>query len=304
VQQNISSAFHPQTDGLSERKNQWVELFLRHLTSAQQDDWSKWLPIATAAHNHYENAMTWVAPSEALLGYLPHLDFLSPPSMNERVEERMEIAFQKRLQARQAINHWAGWQPPILYTIGDRVWLEGKNLKLPYQSLKLAPKHHGPFKIIRVISPVAYQLALPLAWTIHDVFHAGLLTPYRETRQYGENYPRPPPDVIDGEEEFEVEAISGHHLHGKSRQLQYLIKWKGYPSADNMWEDHHQVFAEDLIKEYHQRHPLKDKRKLSSKRVSIRSTLQWPLPPLSLLPLKLPSTSMSANARPSQSHRN
>ena len=79
VQQNISSAFHPQTDGLSENKNQWVELFLRHLTSAQQDDWAKWLPIATATHNHYSNATTKVAPSEALLGYLPHLDFLSPP---------------------------------------------------------------------------------------------------------------------------------------------------------------------------------------------------------------------------------
>ena len=105
VQQNISSAFHPQTDGLSENKNQWVELFLRHLTSAQQDDWAQWLPIATATHNHYSNATTKVAPSEALLGYLPRLDFLSPPSMNDRVEERFEVAFKKRMQARTAINH-------------------------------------------------------------------------------------------------------------------------------------------------------------------------------------------------------
>ena len=68
---NILSAFHPQTDGLSENKNQWVELFLRHLTAAQQDDWAQWLPIATGVHNHYLNATTKVAPSEALLGYLP-----------------------------------------------------------------------------------------------------------------------------------------------------------------------------------------------------------------------------------------
>lgn len=81
VQQNISSVFHPQTDGLSENKNQWVELFLRHLTSAQQNNWAKWLPIATATHSHYSNAMTKVAPSEVLLGYLPCLDFLSPPSV-------------------------------------------------------------------------------------------------------------------------------------------------------------------------------------------------------------------------------
>ena len=193
VQQNISSAFHPQTDGLSENKNQWVELFLRHLTFTQQDDWAKWLPIAMAAHNHYSNATTKVAPSEALLGYLPHLDFLSPPLMNDRVEERSEVAFQKWMQARTAINLWAGTQPPSLFETGDRVWLEGKNLKLPYQSLKLVPKRHGPFQIKRMISNVAAQLELPPAWTIHDVFHTGLLMPFRETPQYSDNFPRPPP---------------------------------------------------------------------------------------------------------------
>ena len=71
IQQNVSSAFHPQTDGLSECKNQWVELFLRHLTSEQQDDWAQWLPIATATHNNFPNSTTRVAPTEALLGYFP-----------------------------------------------------------------------------------------------------------------------------------------------------------------------------------------------------------------------------------------
>jgi len=51
VAQNLSTAFHPQTDGLSERKNQWVEQYLRLLTAGQQEDWSKWLSIATAVHN-------------------------------------------------------------------------------------------------------------------------------------------------------------------------------------------------------------------------------------------------------------
>jgi hypothetical protein len=95
----------------------------------------------------------------------------------------------------------------------------------------------------------------PPAWTIHDVFHAGLLTPYRETPEYGINFPRPPPDIVDGEKEFEVETISGHRLFGRGRKLQYLIKWKGYPSADNTWEDKDQVFADDLIKQYHKKHP-------------------------------------------------
>ena len=104
IEQNISTAFHPQTDGISERKNQWVELFLRHLTSDQQDNWSEWLTVATAVHNHYENATTRVVPIEALLGYLPRLDYSGPLSMNERAEERTIITHQKWVQAKEAIN--------------------------------------------------------------------------------------------------------------------------------------------------------------------------------------------------------
>ena len=95
IKQNISTAFHPQTDGLSERKNQWVEQFLRLVTSARQDDWKRWLPIATATHNNYVNSTTKVAPAQALLGYLPVLDPLTPlMTRNERIEERAEQAWQ------------------------------------------------------------------------------------------------------------------------------------------------------------------------------------------------------------------
>ena len=300
IEQNISMAFHPQTDGISERKNQWVELFLRHLTFDQQDDWSDWLTVATAAHNHFKNATTGVAPIEALLGYLPRLDYSGPPTMNKRAEERTINAHRKRVQAKKVINRWAGEPPKGKFKTGDRVWLEGKNLKLPYQNLKLAPKRYGPFKISRVISPVAYQLDLPPSWTIHDVFHAGLLSPYRETEQYGANFPRPPPDVIDGEEEYEVEAIRNHRHFGRRRTLQYLIKWKGYPEADNTWENHGDVFANQLICQYHQTHPLTDKRKTSSRRVDIHFTSsKWPLP----LPHIILSSSMKRPSQPSLSCR-
>jgi hypothetical protein len=91
----MSTAFHPQTDSLSERKNQWVEQFLRLVTSARQDDWKTWLPIATAVHNNRVNATTKVAPAKALLGYLPTLNPVAPPSTNnERIEERTEQARQ------------------------------------------------------------------------------------------------------------------------------------------------------------------------------------------------------------------
>src|SRR5712672_3609880 len=139
---------------------------------------------------------------------------------------------------------------------GDQVWLEATNLKLPYHTPKLAPRRQGPFRISKVVSPVAYQLALPLSWGIHDVFHASLLLPYKETTVHGPNYTRPPPDLIEDAEEYEVEAIVNHRHYGRQRRLQYLIKWKGYPSSDNTWEPEENVHAEDLVKEYHRRHLL------------------------------------------------
>src|SRR5258708_39232051 len=69
IQQNLSTAFPPQTDGLSERKNQWVEQYLRLVTSSQPEDWSTWLPIATAIHNNWRNTTTGLSPNQILLGY-------------------------------------------------------------------------------------------------------------------------------------------------------------------------------------------------------------------------------------------
>jgi hypothetical protein len=95
------------------------------------------------------------------------------------------------------------------------VWLEVKNLALPYRSVKLAPRHHGPFEIKQVISLVTYKLALPPQWTIHPIFHTFLLTPYVETKEHGENYLRPPPDLVEGEEQYKVKAIRSHQCHGR-----------------------------------------------------------------------------------------
>ena len=121
---------------------------------------------------------------------------------------------------------------------------------------KLALKRHGPFTITKQISPVMYKLQLPPAWTIHDVFHASLLTPYRVTEQRGTNNLQPPLELVDGEEEFEVENVLGHRYFGKRCNLQYLIKWKGYPTANNTWEPMKQVFAPTKIQAYHQVHPM------------------------------------------------
>ena len=131
--------------------------------------------------------------------------------------------------------------------MGQKVWLEAKNLPLPHSTIKLAPRRHGLFQITRVISPVAYQLKLPHQWNIHPVFHTSLLTPYVEMNSHGPNYSRPPPNLISGEAEYEVEQIRSHRCHGLWKQLQYLLKWKGYPESVNTWEPADQVHAPDLV---------------------------------------------------------
>ena len=62
VKQNISTAYHPQMDGLLERKNQWVEQYLHFMTTTQQDDWSEWLAITSLMHNTQINATIKMAP--------------------------------------------------------------------------------------------------------------------------------------------------------------------------------------------------------------------------------------------------
>ena len=97
------------------------------------------------------------------------------------------------------------------------------------------------------MSPVVYELELPPQWKIHPVFHASLLTSYLETSAHGPNYTRPPPDLVEGEAEWEVERILAHRYHGRQKKLQYLVKWLGYPESDNTWEPAANLHADNLV---------------------------------------------------------
>jgi len=85
---------------------------------------------------------------------------------------------------------------------------------------------------------------------IYNVFHIDLLIPYNETEAYGETYTQPPPEIIDGEEEYEIEEIINTCHTGCNKKMQYLVRWKGYPLADNQWVDAKDVHASELLEEY------------------------------------------------------
>ena len=86
---------------------------------------------------------------------------------------------------------------------GDQVWLYSWNLKTIYHK-KMKPKREGPFIITEVLGPVTYRLKLLATWRIHNIFHATLLWPYRENNTYRSNFTEPPPELLDGEEVYEI----------------------------------------------------------------------------------------------------
>ena len=258
IEQNLLSTFHPQTNGLSERKNQWVEQYLWIMTSLHPTDWTKWISIASIIHNNQRNSTTGLSPNQILLGYKPTLNPLEKTvSNNQTVEEHITEMTKYWQEATWALNQVA--QTPTNFSIqfppGSQVWLEATNLCLPFQTSKLNTKRYSLFRVLKVLSLVAYQLELLVTWRIYNTFHASLLTPYCKTLENGLNFSRPPPDLIDGEEEQEIECILDHWLFGKNQKLQYLIKWKGFPDSENKWVSPNHMHAPDLVHVYYKQQP-------------------------------------------------
>jgi hypothetical protein len=95
---------------------------------------------------------------------------------------------------------------------------------------------------------VAYQLELPEGWKIHLMFHASLLMPYKEMEAHRPNFIEPPPEIIEGEQEWEVKKVLRDQLYQKSQQ--YLVRWKGYSLAHDSWVKHSNLHTPDLISKY------------------------------------------------------
>jgi hypothetical protein len=140
------------------------------------------------------------------------------------------------------------YTPPCTFVPGNKVWLDAHNLKIRTPSRKLSPQRYGPFEILQQISPVAYCIQLPQTWQIYNVFHIDLLIPHCETEAYGTAYSQPPPELIDGDEEYKVEEIITHRTYKCKKQ--YLVKWVGYPASENSWVYKADLHAPELLADY------------------------------------------------------
>jgi hypothetical protein len=157
---------------------------------------------------------------------------------------------------RRAQQSWVQHCDTPKYQVRDQVWLEGRHLRTNQPTTKLALKCHRPFTVVQVMSPVNYRLELPTQWSIHNVFHTDLLTPYHETLTHSANYQRPLPDLVGGVEEYEVENVLDSRQYGRGRKLQYLITWKGYPDSDNQWVNWDDTQgAEEAVRKFKRKNP-------------------------------------------------
>ena len=164
IRQNASTAFHPRTDGQSERTNQKLEQFLRYYSNAKQDNWAHYLSLAKFAFNLWCNESTKKSPFKVLMGYNPQAEWTvisSPvPQVTHRLGQIQEAQDQAHLAMCKA---QLGWikdkeRKQHVYRVGDQVWLDGCDIKTYHPTAKLAPKRHGPFPIKRVLSTIDYQL--------------------------------------------------------------------------------------------------------------------------------------------------
>ena len=174
------------------------------------------------------------------------------PSMEEKMktllQNRQALATHELARSRMTDRRKSFFIP---FKKGDRVWLDSRNLKMIYHK-KMKPKREGPFEITEVLGPVTYRLKLLNTWRTHNMFHAVLL---KTNETYGEIFSKPPPELLDGEEVYDVETILNHRERG--RGYQYFVKWQGYPISDASlaWEPEHSFSNDgDILTRYKLRH--------------------------------------------------
>jgi hypothetical protein len=268
IRQNPSTAYHPQTDGQTERVNQDAEQYLRIFINYRQDDWKEWLPLAEFSLNDSVHSATGQTPFFINYGYHPwkgqdtrrESQNESADSFAKRmksVREDAEAALKKTAERMKA-SHDRHTRRSTPYAIGEKVYLESTNLRTDRPCKKLDDKRHGPFKVKQKVGPASYKLQLPARWpALYPVFNEQYLSPYRSPHYPSQQKPPPPPPlVIEGEPEYDVEEIRGsRRRHGK---LQYLVHWKGYPREEDTWEPEKNVaHAKELVEEFHHRNPLR-----------------------------------------------
>jgi len=254
TQSRLSTAYHPQTDGQTERTNRVLECYLRTFVSPTMDDWDLYLPAAAFACNNSHHSSISNTPFFLNYGRHPRMPFMA--EFDHSIRQYIPAAFEHASNLQETINRakkslesaqhkqqaqYNRNRPEITYHPNDLVLLSTNNFSQA-RDRKLMPKWMGPFSVIRMVGPVAVKLHLPEHLRIHNVFHVSQVKPYR-FREGEQPVCSVPPISIDsdGTPIFELERIINHRPvtirkgQRKVQKFEYKVKWVGYPVVENEW---------------------------------------------------------------------
>ena len=256
IERRLSTAFHPQTDGSTERMNSVVEAYLRAFVNWDQDNWASLCPAAQIAINGRTSVSTGFSPFFLLHGYEvdpinldEELDAIdrhrTSPNPKEaaeakirRFKEAFDLAQANMAEAQQEQERQANrnrQEAPVL-KVGDKVWLQyGEQISNGRPSKKLDWKN-AKFEVTRIVNPHNVELNTPPG--IHPVFHVDRLRLHPNDPLPSQQTDDSQPDsiMVDGTPEWVVEDILAEKLikRGRGFQKRYQVKWQGY--AQTTWE--------------------------------------------------------------------
>lgn len=251
----LSTAYHPQTDGQTERVNQCLEMYLRCAISDSPRQWKNWLSQAEFWYNSSFHSSLGCSPFKALYGYDPavgavHGSTAPPPS------SVADLVLDRQVQATRLKEHLAQSQlkmkqiadrkrSEVEFQVGDSVllklhpYVQSSMVSRPFP--KLAKKYFGPYKVIARVGKTAYTLELPADSLIHPTFHVSQLKAF--VPDFSPTYSTLLPTVDLAAEVLIPETVLDRRLVKKGNKAvpQVLVKWRSVPATSATWEDFYVV---------------------------------------------------------------
>ncbi|KAF8633524.1 hypothetical protein AX17_004426 [Amanita inopinata Kibby_2008] len=214
-----STAYHPQTDGQMEQVNQELEQFLRLFVNERQNNWHDLLPLAEFAYNNCVHASTQFTPFYLDTGRHPRMGFEPQPTLQIVLVNEFAAHMKNTLKEARAALHKAREDmiryynthrtPTPVYQVRDVVYVSAEDFRTTQPSQKLSHQYLGPWPITEKVSTHAYRIKLPACYSkVHPVFGIIKLLPAPQDKIEGHiRCHLPPPDLIDGVEEYEVKRV-------------------------------------------------------------------------------------------------
>lgn len=251
IKLHLNTAYHPKTDGQTERVNQCLENYLRCMCFASPKELYHWLSLAEWWYNTSYHTSINLTPFQALYGFPPPLvaEVILPDCPDDsarNILQNRQLANQlikdNFLKAQARVKHQPDkHRSERVLKVGDMVYLKVQ----PYRhsslsihiSLKLHSKLYGPFRILEKIGKAAYKLLLPDNCQLHPVFHVSQLKKHIGPREI------PTPDLplidVDGNIKVAPAVILERRMIPRNNKpvVQWLIQWTNLPPSEATWED-------------------------------------------------------------------